>query len=113
MTGCPLARACLLACRLGDESQQSVAPQLWHVRRCTHREPVFTHSSHSCCFACFTVLMLSIWVQAPSMDFLLDAALNGPRYTLVATGSGTTIIAAPIQRDSSHQASHRLRRSSA
>ena len=31
----------------GDESQQRVAPQVWHVRRCTHDAPILTHSSHS------------------------------------------------------------------
>ena len=42
------ARACLLAWRFGDESQQSVTPQVWQVRRCTHAAPILTHSSHSC-----------------------------------------------------------------
>src|SRR4051812_14163736 len=31
ITGWLLDRACLLACRLGDESQQRVPPQVWHV----------------------------------------------------------------------------------
>jgi len=33
ITGWPLARACLLAWRFGELSQQSVAPHSWHVRR--------------------------------------------------------------------------------
>jgi hypothetical protein len=54
----------LLACRLGDESQHSVTPQVWHVRRCTHDAPIFTHSSHSRFRACFTVFTASRWEQA-------------------------------------------------
>ena len=37
-----------LAWRLGDESQQRVSPHVWQVRRCNHREPLATHSTHSC-----------------------------------------------------------------
>src|SRR4051812_42312560 len=47
MTGWLVERACLVACRFGDESQQSVAPHAWHVRRCTQDAPIFTHASHS------------------------------------------------------------------
>jgi len=47
MTGWALSSACRVACRLGELSQQRVTPQRWQVRRCTHVEPIFTHSSHS------------------------------------------------------------------
>src|SRR5207249_8588406 len=63
MTGCVLARACLLAWRLGDESQHRVPPQVWQVRRCTHDDPILTHSSHSRFFACFTDLISRICAQ--------------------------------------------------
>ncbi len=45
MTGWPVARKCLVACRLGDSSQQPTCPHLLQMRRCTHGEPVFRHSS--------------------------------------------------------------------
>ena len=28
-----------------EESQQPIFPQLWHIRRCTQRLPIFKHSS--------------------------------------------------------------------
>ena len=54
-----LVRACLLAWRFGDESQQRVPPQVWQVRRWTHSLPIFTHSSHSRRFAFLTSVTLS------------------------------------------------------
>jgi hypothetical protein len=44
MTAWPVLRECALACFRGDESQQSVTPQVWHVRKCIQVEPIFTHS---------------------------------------------------------------------
>ena len=71
ITGCPLVRECLLACWLGELSQQSVAPQFWHVRRWTHRPPIFTHSAHSRRAGCLIVVTAERWAQVPS-----DIALN-------------------------------------
>src|SRR5258707_1083347 len=64
-----VARACLLACWFGDESQQSVTPHFWHVRRCSQRSPIFTHSSHSRFVGCFTwlVSMESMCAQVSAM----------------------------------------------
>ena len=73
ITGCPVAAAWRLACRLGELSQQSVAPHVWHVRRWTQRDPVFTHSSHSRRTARFTVATASMCGQAAS------AAMLSPR----------------------------------
>src|SRR4051812_21668853 len=69
MTGCDVAFACFVACRFGELSQQWVPPHSWHVRRCTHWPPIFTHSSHTCFFACFTALTLSMCVQRLSLIF--------------------------------------------
>ena len=33
-------RAWRLACRLGEESQQPIWPQVWHMRRCTQLPPI-------------------------------------------------------------------------
>ena len=52
-----MVRACFEACLFGDESQHSVTPHVWHVRRCIHREPLFTHSEHSRFAGCFTSLI--------------------------------------------------------
>jgi hypothetical protein len=63
MTGCPLACACFVACRLGELSQHKVAPQVWHVRKCIQGEPIFTHSSHCRRFGCVTVVISAMWGQ--------------------------------------------------
>ena len=67
MTGCALARACFVACRLGELSQHSVAPHSWHVRRCTHRAPTFTHSSHCRRTGCRISVMASMCVHATAL----------------------------------------------
>src|ERR1043165_6820562 len=63
MTGCPVACACLVACLLGEESQQCVPPHVWHVRRWTQVAPIFTHSSHSRTSGSLTSTMASRWAQ--------------------------------------------------
>src|ERR1051325_3594717 len=66
MTGWPLPRACLLACWLGELSQQRVPPHCWQVRMCTQRAPIFTHSSHSWRFGCLTSSIDSMCGQVGS-----------------------------------------------
>jgi hypothetical protein len=63
MTGWLDERACLLACRFGELSQQSVMPHVWQVRRWTQYEPIFTHSSHSRRCGCLIDAIASMWVQ--------------------------------------------------
>src|SRR6185436_14275415 len=58
MTGCALLRACRLACWFGEESQHSVTPQLWQVRRWTQVSPVFTQASQTCTRGGMTVVRL-------------------------------------------------------
>src|SRR5437899_12713986 len=65
MTGCLLARACLLACWLGELSQHNVTPHSWQVRRCTHCAPIFTHSAHSRRLGSLMVVMAERWLQLP------------------------------------------------
>src|SRR4051812_47438475 len=67
MTGCLVAWACLVAWRLGELSQQSVDPHCWQVRRCSHREWTFTHSSHSRRFAWSTLVVAAMWGQLASV----------------------------------------------
>src|SRR2546426_11236652 len=43
MIGWPLEEKCLLACRLGEESQQP--PHVRHSRKCTQGEPMIKQSS--------------------------------------------------------------------
>lgn len=66
MTGCPIARACLLACWLGELSQQSVTPHSWHVRKWTQVALILTHSSHSRRFGCLIELTASMCEQLSS-----------------------------------------------
>lgn len=46
MTGCFVSLKCFVACKPGDESQHPTWPHTRHMRRATHLEPVFSHSSH-------------------------------------------------------------------
>lgn len=62
-----MAWACLLACWFGDESQHSVAPHCWQVRRWTHVAWIFTHSWHSRRFSCLTLPIAVIWEHAAGM----------------------------------------------
>src|SRR5438046_8845468 len=79
MTGCPLLRACLLAWRLGELSQQRVPPHSWQVRRCTQRAPIFTHSSHSYRLAPLTLLIALICAQPLSGTELRPAVAHERR----------------------------------
>src|SRR5207237_9703752 len=63
MTGCPLPCAWPEACRFGELSQQSVAPHVWQVRRCTQYAPIFTHSSHSRRCGCLIDAVALMWAQ--------------------------------------------------
>jgi hypothetical protein len=49
----------------GELSQQRVVPHSWHVRRCIHFAPIFTHSSHSRRSAVRTVVMAAMCSQGP------------------------------------------------
>ena len=40
-----------------------MTPHVWHVRRCTHREAIFTHSEHSRFAGCFTSLIREMSLQ--------------------------------------------------
>jgi hypothetical protein len=53
-----------LAWRLGEESQQPILPQVWHMRRWTHQPPVARHSSQPSTGPAGSVsLIWSSWVQ--------------------------------------------------
>src|SRR5262249_46651970 len=45
MMGCPVFRKCLVACWFGELSQHPTCPHVRQSRRCTHRDPVASHSS--------------------------------------------------------------------
>ena len=47
MIGWPVAWWCFVACRLGEESQQFVSPQVRHCRRWTQRLPMATQASQT------------------------------------------------------------------
>ena len=42
----PSPRSVAVACRFGELSQQPIFPHCRHMRRCTHRPSILTHSSH-------------------------------------------------------------------
>src|ERR1700682_4918570 len=62
MTGCPVAWKCLVACLLGESSQQPTWPQLRQIRRYNHSLPLFRHSSQPSALG-VTLRMLPRWVQ--------------------------------------------------
>src|SRR5712691_1496848 len=65
MIGWPVSRLCAVACRLGELSQQPMWPQLVHIRRCTHRPPIFRQSSQPEISAGSSVTtMVSRWEQS-------------------------------------------------
>src|SRR5580692_4435025 len=44
MIGCLVAWKCLVACLLGESSQQPTWPQLRQIRKCSHTLPLLRHS---------------------------------------------------------------------
>src|ERR1700722_3703552 len=62
MTGCPVAWKCLVACLLGESSQQPTWPQLRQIRRCSHSLPLFRHSSQPSALG-VTLRMPAMWLQ--------------------------------------------------
>jgi sigma-B regulation protein RsbU (phosphoserine phosphatase) len=80
MTGWLVASACLLAWRFGEESQQRVPPQVWQVRRCSQRELIFTHSSHSRLCGVFSSSRAAKWAQGMTA-MISCATLYVPMYS--------------------------------
>src|ERR1700735_3430769 len=62
MMGCPVAWKCLVACLLGESSQQPTWPQLRQIRKCSHTLPLFRHSSQPSALG-VTSRMPAMWVQ--------------------------------------------------
>src|ERR1700688_1609736 len=62
MTGCWVAWKCLVACLLGESSQQPTWPQLRQIRRCSHSLPLFRHSSQPSALG-VTLRMPAMWLQ--------------------------------------------------
>src|SRR5689334_20748550 len=54
--GCRVAWKCFVACLFFDESQHPTCPHSRHIRRCTHRSPIWRHSSHP------FVLGFTLWI---------------------------------------------------
>ena len=64
ISGWPLSRACALACRLGEESQQPTWPHPRQIRRWHHWPPIARHSSHPAISSGSSVIpIVSRWVQ--------------------------------------------------
>jgi len=62
MIGCCVAWKCLVACRLGESSQQPTWPQVRQIRKCSHSLPLLRHSSQPSALGC-TSRMPAIWVH--------------------------------------------------
>ena len=62
MMGWAVAWKCLVACWLGEESQQPTCPQVRHRRKWTHGEPIFRHSSQPSALG-VTSRICVVWVQ--------------------------------------------------
>src|SRR5688500_1071096 len=78
MTGWVVLRACFVAWRLGELSQHKVTPHCWHVRRCTHCAPIFTHSSHSRRLAGFGVVIALMCAHVPPGMVAIAYSLKDP-----------------------------------
>src|SRR6184192_1611465 len=46
-------------------SKHNVRPHSWHVLKCTHCAPIFTHSAHSRLIGGLIVVMAERWMQLP------------------------------------------------
>src|ERR1700722_18457103 len=73
MIGCFVAWKCLVACRLGEESQQPTWPQVRQSRRCTQGSPVLRHSSQPSALG-VTSRMVARWLQLLLMGWLRSVA---------------------------------------
>src|SRR5258708_36646496 len=62
MTGCWVAWKCLVACWLGESSQQPTWPQVRQSRKCSHLLPLFRHSSQPSALG-VTLRMPAMWLQ--------------------------------------------------
>src|ERR1700737_2875362 len=62
MTGCRVAWKCLVACWLGESSQQPTWPQLRQIRKCSHLPPLFRHSSQPSALG-VTLRTPAMWLQ--------------------------------------------------
>src|ERR1700730_3505909 len=62
MTGCWVAWKCLVACLLGESSQQPTWPHVRQIRKCSHSLPLLRHSSQPSALG-VTVRMPAMWVQ--------------------------------------------------
>ena len=71
------SRACRLACRLGEESQQPIFAQVMHIRRCSHELPVFRHSSQPSIDAGSSITW--IWSRWLQVGITHHAPLRRPR----------------------------------
>src|SRR3978361_484636 len=66
MMGCPVAWKCLVACLLGESSQQPTWPQLRQIRKCSHTLPLLRHSSQPGALG-VTSRMPAMWQQPLAM----------------------------------------------
>src|SRR5580698_4850865 len=87
MMGCPVAWKCLVACLLGESSQQPTWPQVRQIRKCSHTLPLFRHSSQPSALG-VTSRMPAIWVQPFAMlfswgDLFGEHDLVGKRFGLL------------------------------
>src|SRR6202048_4175455 len=62
MTGCWVAWKCLVACLLGESSQQPTWPHVRQIRRCSHSLPLLRHSSQPSALG-VTLRMPAMWGQ--------------------------------------------------
>ena len=67
---------CLVACLLGDESQQLTSPHDRHRRRCTQVPPIFMHSPHPVGVCGSTSSIWSRWVHSARPWILLLSSLR-------------------------------------
>ncbi len=82
MIGCPVAWKCLVACRLGELSQQPTCPHSTHSRSSTQVPPVARQSWHPGWFA-LVIRIWSRWVQSSAMG-------GAPRGMRVVTSPAPT-----------------------
>src|SRR6185437_760166 len=73
MIGCWVAWKCLVACLLGESSQQPTWPQARQIRKCSQSLPVLRHSSQPSALG-VTSRMPARWVQCFTISLVSRVA---------------------------------------
>jgi hypothetical protein len=79
-----VAWKCLVACLLGESSQQPTWPQVRQIRKCSHTLPLFRHSSQPSALG-VTLRMPAMWVQPFAIRYPLSPKSDSTELNRILT----------------------------